>query len=296
LKVFNDRLHWQLRDEKNDVIVNWWPTTGRTEFCAPHAAKGPYPTINSADDMLAFLDAYRVRGNKEEQARVIVSPYDMQSLGEVHPKGNPHCLTCCGRGWYVGVMNDDAMAPDGTRAVFACEDCNVYSTNMDAARAACEAGLLVNNAYHPCFIADDPTNKILFSRYGCPNGTTTGWQFQFQAKLRVELIRYGILVIGRVLYMDDSLRRDEDTTEPKILLTVLDDNFSLCSDAHPQLTASKLFVRGANRKKDNQPFVARCESEVEATKLCERIARAVRLLNRPQPVRVTRSLDVQVLE
>ena len=61
---------------------------------------------------------------------------------------DPNCEGCQGRGWLVATMYGSMYAPDGSLAVMKCDECEVFESDEDAAKAC---GLKCNLTY-PCLI------------------------------------------------------------------------------------------------------------------------------------------------
>ena len=94
-------------------------------------------------------------------------------------------------------------------------------------------------------------------------------------RLKIELYRYGTLVSGKVLEMDEALRRKEG--EP--LKTLAAENFQIVSGTSPELYGKSLFVRGNIRADDDSIFYYDFSSPEEAISACEAIHRLVAEVN-----------------
>lgn len=94
-------------------------------------------------------------------------------------------------------------------------------------------------------------------------------------KLKVEMFRYGTLVFGRVLEMDESIR-DSGT------LAVVDQDgveFRLESVSYPELTANELLVRGCREEHDDKVFYHNYPDEEKAIAACKAFKSLVETVN-----------------
>ena len=94
-------------------------------------------------------------------------------------------------------------------------------------------------------------------------------------KLKIEMFRYGTLVFGRVLEMDEGIR--EAGT-----LAVIDQDgveFKLSSVNCPELMANKLYVRGISEKYDDKVFCHNYPDEEKAIAACKAFKRLVDKVN-----------------
>jgi hypothetical protein len=94
-------------------------------------------------------------------------------------------------------------------------------------------------------------------------------------KIKVEMFRYGTLVFGRVLEMDESIR------ESGTLAVVDQDDwvFKLSSVNRPELKAYELFVRGSMEKHDDKVFQYNYPDEEGAIAACKAFKRLVDKVN-----------------
>ena len=94
-------------------------------------------------------------------------------------------------------------------------------------------------------------------------------------KLKVEMFRYGTLVFGKVLEMDEGIRG----------IGILDkiyqdgEEFKLSSLNAPELTENELFVRGDTEELDNKVFRYNYPNEEKASIACRAFKRLVDKVN-----------------
>lgn len=83
--------------------------------------------------------------------------YDMRNLGMRHPKADPKCMGCAGRGWAVftrcGWGEEKYKKYDGCLAVQKCDECGAYDSDAAAAKAAKKAGVKCRMTY-PCIVVN----------------------------------------------------------------------------------------------------------------------------------------------
>ena len=85
---------------------------------------------------------------------------NMSRIGVPHPKADPTCSACCGRGWAIFLRAGAGEYPEceGLLTVQACDDCDVLSGDAAAAELALEAGILCHRSY-PCVLLRQPRTK-----------------------------------------------------------------------------------------------------------------------------------------
>lgn len=95
------------------------------------------------------------------------------------------------------------------------------------------------------------------------------------AKLKVEMFRYGTLVFGRVLKMNEGMRG------VGTLGSTYQDgvDFKLASVNSPELKAHELFVRGYREEEDDKVFQHNYPDEEKASSACEAFKRLVDTVN-----------------
>lgn len=93
-------------------------------------------------------------------------------------------------------------------------------------------------------------------------------------RLDIELYRYNRLVFGRVVHQDDDLI---SATEDKVLAR--DGGYQIASAVTPALTGNTLYVRGRNKRKDNNVFTYMYASEEQAIEATEKIKMLVDTIN-----------------
>lgn len=106
-------------------------------------------------------------------------------------------------------------------------------------------------------------------------------------KLKIELFRYGRLVFGKVLEMDESLRGTGVLAE--------NDEFIISSEGYPDLRCGELFVRGHEKVSDDNTFSYECESEKEAKEIVNYIKELVNEINNPIDVKTIDGKVIQIL-
>jgi hypothetical protein len=105
-------------------------------------------------------------------------------------------------------------------------------------------------------------------------------------KVKIELYRYGRIVFGKVLYLDECLRGKGELLEIRCKNTDLIWHTSFTIDsasrptATPELWRTGLYVWGGNKRDDNKEFYCSCDSSEEAQELCNRIVNAIQALNK----------------
>lgn len=95
------------------------------------------------------------------------------------------------------------------------------------------------------------------------------------SKLKIELFRYGTLVFGKVIEMDEELR-DKGT----LATTDGEEEFSIFSNANPELRSSRLYIRGSSKDYDDDIFVNDFGSDVKAEQVCDDIKQLVNKINK----------------
>ncbi len=99
--------------------------------------------------------------------------------------------------------------------------------------------------------------------------------------LDIELFVYGeTLLVGRVLYQDESLRGDG--INEKRLYNV--DGFHVSSYSTPELTSYALYIRGSNRSTDNQPMSLRFSNKETLKKYVCNVKKALAEINKASRV------------
>jgi hypothetical protein len=95
-------------------------------------------------------------------------------------------------------------------------------------------------------------------------------------KLKIELYRYGTLVFGKVLEMDEGLRNRYG--DPVVTLAE-SGSFAIRSSAIPSIREGTLYVWGHGRAYDGRIFYYVCGTEAEASEFCSAISRLVAQVN-----------------
>jgi len=110
-------------------------------------------------------------------------------------------------------------------------------------------------------------------------------------KLRIGLQRVENIVFGRVLEQDESLRgmRAIFTKENMVIE-------GLCSVGHPELDYNCLFIRGAEKDRDNDWFARAFDSADTAGRAVEDIRRLVAKVNETQPEIPLDNCGLEVIE
>lgn len=90
-------------------------------------------------------------------------------------------------------------------------------------------------------------------------------------KLKLELFRYGHLVLGKVLEQAEELRGNGVLAKKG--------DFEISSVFAPALGASDLFIRGTDAENDNDVFVYQFDREEMAIGVCETIKELVAEIN-----------------
>lgn len=91
------------------------------------------------------------------------------------------------------------------------------------------------------------------------------------SKLKIELFRYGRLVFGKVLEMDESLRNTG--------ILVKNEEFEIDSEGSPELYNKILYIQGSCTGKDNKEFFYCYELEEKAIEVCDNIKELVEKIN-----------------
>ncbi len=82
-------------------------------------------------------------------------PPDMTKVGVQHPKAKPDCPLCAGRGWAILVRSAGEYPQfEGKRAVQRCDDCQVFKSDIEAAKRAHWVGVYARFKY-PCVLLAD---------------------------------------------------------------------------------------------------------------------------------------------
>ena len=83
--------------------------------------------------------------------------YNMAKIGVLHPKADPDCPTCHGRGWAVFTRANAGEYPEheGKLTVQKCDECGALPFDEDAALLAIAAGVACDKEY-PCVLAKQP--------------------------------------------------------------------------------------------------------------------------------------------
>lgn len=90
-------------------------------------------------------------------------------------------------------------------------------------------------------------------------------------RLEIELFRYENLVFGKVLKMDEGLRKASLLAEKK--------GFTVESSSYPALSSDILYIRGDQKDKDEKIFSREYNDVKEAIKACENIKELVDKIN-----------------
>lgn len=90
-------------------------------------------------------------------------------------------------------------------------------------------------------------------------------------KLEIELFRYGKLLFGKVLHMDEDLRGSDTLYKGKLV--------EINSAGAPELRGQILFVRGVSENYDDSIFNCTYRNEEEAIKVAKDIENGIRFIN-----------------
>lgn len=101
-------------------------------------------------------------------------------------------------------------------------------------------------------------------------------------KLEIELFRYGSLVFGKVLHMDEALRQNESLYE--------ESGFKISSVDHPDIDRYTLWVRGSDKSADNDVMYMHFESQFEAIEFVARTKRGLVEINGEACMEVMREI------
>lgn len=90
-------------------------------------------------------------------------------------------------------------------------------------------------------------------------------------KLKIELFRYGTVVLGKVLEQDEELRGRGIIAEKN--------GFIVKSSVLPELFDDKFYIRGENTLNDDRCFVYIYNTEAKAIQICQTIVELVDKIN-----------------
>jgi len=99
-------------------------------------------------------------------------------------------------------------------------------------------------------------------------------------KLDIELYQYRTLLFGRVLHMDESLRRG-NLKSPKVLSEYM--GFVIKSDERPNLYENALYVRGNGTTCDKNVFLRNFIDEKKAQETYDKLKKCLDIINLVEP-------------
>lgn len=88
---------------------------------------------------------------------------NMRDVGERHPKADPECRVCAGRGWAVRIRSNDGRHPEfaNMKAVERCDKCFVYMSDIEATKVAHRYGVYARFKY-PCVLLSELEKPVEF--------------------------------------------------------------------------------------------------------------------------------------